>query len=244
MITNDERDNLLKVITDWDYKESKILKFGVVYDIQKDNDKEIDKGQSMYLKINEEVINELKEKDSMFDVNVKFKDRINDIINWYPDIRNKALEASRKIRKLKKSKNKIELYKDVLRYTSIVATIQLHAIAGLIEDDLYIEHNNMKKEDVLKLIAESANVLYAFYIKFRYQFDEEIKPGYDIDKIIIPIYKNPDSYEVLQNTMDEIGLMSIIPSDILDKCIMLAKTGGRDKSLKVIEQNEKTTLIN
>lgn len=126
MITNDERDNLLKVITDWDYKESKILKFGVVYDVQKDNDKEIDKGQSMYLKI----------------------------------------------------------------------------------------------------------------------FDEEIKPGYDIDKIIIPIYKNPDSYEVLQNTMDEIGLMSIMPSDILDKCIMLAKTGGRDKSLKVIEQNEKTTLIN
>lgn len=244
MITNDERNNLLKVITDWDYKESKILKFGVVYDIQKNNDKEIDKGQSIYFKISEEVNNELKEKDNMFDENLKFKDRINDIINWYPDIRNKAISASRKIRKLKKSKNKIELYKDVIRYASIVATVQLHAIAGLIEDDLYIEYKNTKKEDVVKLIVESANVLYAFYIKFRYQFDVEIKPGYDIDMIIIPIYKDKDKYEVLQNTMNDIGLMSIMPSDILDKCIELAKTGSRDKSLEIIKQNEKVTLIN
>ena len=245
MITAEERENLLKVIQDWDFKESKILMFGVVYDIQKNNSKAIDKGQSIYLKINEEVNEELKEKDNLTDLNITFKNGINDVINWYPDIRNKALDASRKIRNMKKIKNKIELYKDIIRYASMVITVQVYAIAGLIEDDLYIDHSDMKREDVVKIIVDTTKVLHAFYIKFMYQFDTEIKPGNDINEIIIPIYKDKEKYEVLLNTMIDIGLMSLIPNSVINKCTILDGNGTREENLKKIERrNEKKELLN
>ena len=244
MISAEERENLLKVIKSWDFKEAKLLIFGVIDDIQKCNSKELDRGQSIYLKLNEDVIDELREKDSASrGADKTFKDALNDVINWYPNIRNKALEASKKIRNIKKSKNKIEYYKDIIRYASIVTTVQVYAISGLIEDDLFNEHPDMKRDEVMNRIVETTKVLHAFYLKFMYQFDKEIEPGDDVNEIIIPIYKDTDKYKNLLYTMNDIGLMSIIPDDILNKCAVLDENGHREENLMKIKYDKKP-LIN
>ena len=108
--------------------------------------------------------------------------------------------------------------------------------SNFFEDGYILEEIDDSK---VKIIEESSD-----FDVINNRLDKLEKDVKDILKIVIPIYKDKDKYEVLQNTMNDIGLMSIMPSDILDKCIELAKTGSRDKSLEIIKQNEKVTLIN
>ena len=57
--------------------------------------------------------------------------------------------------------------------------------------------------------------------------------------------KDEEKYKIILESMMEIGLMSIIPMNTIDKSIELAKDGGRKRSLEIIKKNEeKKTLLN
>ena len=97
-MTIKDQDKYLNLIKEWDFKEAKLLTFGIINDITKNNSKAIDKGQSIYIECNDMVNKEMMARDEFMDPNIKFKDQINNVLNWYPNLREKAINASINIR--------------------------------------------------------------------------------------------------------------------------------------------------
>lgn len=244
-MTLNEQEKYLNLIKEWDFKEAKLLTFGIINDITKDNAKTIDKGQSIYITCNEIVSKEMMARDEFMDPNIKFKDQINNIINWYPNLREKAMNASIKVRTIKDKNKKKEYYLDVLRYSSMTLLVQLTSISALIEDTIFEKHKDLPIEVIMSNVMETAKVLQAFYLKFMYQFDKDISVGTEVNKTVAEYYKNEAKYKIILDSMLEIGLMSIIPRDILDKSLELAKNGNRERSLEILKRNEeKKVLVN
>lgn len=244
-MTLNEQEKYLNLIKEWDFKEAKLLTFGIINDITKDNAKAIDKGQSIYITCNEIVGKEMMARDEFMDPNIKFKDQINNIINWYPNLREKAINASIKVGTIKDKNKKKEYYLDVLRYSSMTLLVQLTSISALIEDTIFEKHKDLPIEVVMSNVMETAKVLQAFYLKFMYQFDKDISVGSEVNETVAKYYKDEAKYKIILDSMLEIGLISIIPRDILDKSLELAKNGNRERSLEILKRNEeKKVLVN
>lgn len=244
-MTLNEQEKYLNLIKEWDFKESKLLTFGIINDITKDNSKAIDKGQSVYITCNEIVSKEMMARDEFMDPNIKFKDQINNIINWYPNLREKAIDASIKVRTIRDKNKKREYYLDVLRYSSMTLLVQLTSISALIEDTIFEKHKDLPIEVIMSNVMETAKVLQAFYLKFMYQFDKDISVGSEVNETVAKYYKDEVKYKIILDSMLEIGLMSIIPRDILDKSLELAKNGNRERSLEILKRKEeKKVLVN
>lgn len=244
-MTLKEQEKYLNLIKEWDFKESKLLTFGIINDITKDNYTALDRGQSIYIEYNDIVNKEMMARDEFINPNIKFKDSVNNVLSWYPNLREKAIEASKSIRNIKDKNKKKEHYLNILRYSSMTLLIQLCAISALIEDTISEKYKDKPAEVIITNIMEMSRVLQAFYLKFMYQFDKDIKVGTEVNETISEYYKDEEKYKIILNSMIEIGLMAIIPSDILDKSLELAKNGERERSLEILKRNEeKKTLIN
>lgn len=242
-MTNKDQDKYLNLIKEWDFKEAKLLTFGIINDITKNNSKAIDKGQSIYIECNDMVNKEMMARDEFMDPNIKFKDQINNVLNWYPNLKEKAINASINVKTTKDKNKKKEYYLEILRYSSMTLLVQLCAISALLEDKVFSENKDKPIEVVMANIMEMSKVLHAFYLKFMYQFDKEIKVGSEVNETITPYYKDEAKYKIILESMMEIGLMSIIPMNAIDKSLELAKNGGRKRSLEIIKKSEEKKIL-
>ena len=123
--------------------------------------------------------------------------------------------------------------------------MQLTSISALIEDTIFEKHKDSPIEVVMSNVMETAKVLQAFYLKFMYQFDKDTSVGSEINETVAKYYKDEAKYKIILDSMLEIGLMSIIPRDVLDKSLELAKNGNRERSLEILKRKEeKKVLVN